>query len=64
VLNYFLTIPDADKDWQGECFVFDNRVAIDTHMQETDTVMEQVYDPERPDEKWRLERAHRLDSVK
>lgn len=61
VLNYFLTMPDADKDWQGECFVFDSRVAIDTHMQETDTTIDQVYDPDEPEEKWRLERAHRLD---
>ena len=61
MLNYFLTMPDADKDWQGECFVFDSRVAIDTHMQETDTTIDQVYDPDEPEEKWRLERAHRLD---
>ena len=27
ILNYFQQMPDADKDWQGECFVFDNRIA-------------------------------------
>ena len=61
ILNYFLTMPDANKDWQGECFVFDSRVAIDTHMQETDTTIDKVYDPNEPEEQWRLERAHRLD---
>lgn len=61
ILNYFLTLPDANKDWQGECFVFDSRVAIDTHLQETPTTIDQVYDPNEPEEKWRLERAHRLD---
>ena len=61
ILNYFLTLPDANKDWQGECFVFDSRVAIDTQLQETPTTIDQVYDPDEPEEKWRLERAHRLD---
>ncbi len=61
ILNYFLTMPDANKDWQGECFVFDSRVAIDTHMRETDTTIDEVYDPKEPEEQWRLERAHRLD---
>lgn len=61
ILNYFLTMPDANKDWQGECFVFDSRVAIDTHMQETSTTIDEVYDPNEPEEQWRLERAHRLD---
>ena len=60
ILNYFQTMPDAEKDWQGECFVFDNRIAIDTRLQETDTTLEQVYDGE-PDGEWRLQRARRLD---
>jgi UPF0176 protein len=62
ILNFFQTLPDADQDWQGECFVFDNRVAIDTHLQETATTADQVYN-DSPDEAWRLARAHRLDSV-
>lgn len=62
ILNFFQAVPDADRDWQGECFVFDNRVAIDTHLQETATTADQVYN-DSPDEAWRLERAHRLDSV-
>jgi len=60
ILNYFLQMPDADKDWEGECFVFDNRIALDTHMQETDTTPDDVYGGE-PDWEWRLQRARRLD---
>lgn len=62
ILNFFQSLPDADKDWQGECFVFDNRIAIDTHLQETSTTADEVYN-DGPDELWRKERAHRLDSV-
>lgn len=61
ILNYFLAMPDADKDWEGECFVFDNRIALDTKMQETDTTLEDVYGGE-PDWEWRLQRAKRLDA--
>ena len=61
ILNYFQGLPDADKDWQGECFVFDNRIAIDTHLQETGTTADEVYN-DSPDEIWRKERAHRLDA--
>jgi UPF0176 protein len=42
ILNYFLQMPDAEKDWQGECFVFDNRVALDTKMQETETTFQDI----------------------
>lgn len=67
ILNYFQQMPDADRDWEGECFVFDNRIALDTHLQETDTTLEQVYtgppdgESDQPDDRWRLERARRLD---
>lgn len=47
ILNYFIEMPDADKDWEGECFVFDNRIALDTHLIETGTTLEDVYDGER-----------------
>jgi UPF0176 protein len=60
ILNYFRQMPDAEKDWEGECFVFDNRIALDTRLQETDTTLEEVYGGE-PDWKWRLQRARRLD---
>ena len=61
ILNYFQQMPDAEKDWDGECFVFDNRIALDTKLQETDTTLEDVYSGE-PDGEWRLQRAKRLDA--
>jgi UPF0176 protein len=60
ILNYFRQMPDAEKDWEGECFVFDNRIALDTHLQETNTTIEDVYQGE-PDGEWRLRRARQLD---
>ena len=63
ILNYFRQVPDAGRDWQGECFVFDNRVALDTGLRETGTTAEQVFDASHPDEAWRLQRARRLDAA-
>jgi UPF0176 protein len=37
VLRYFEEIDDADLDWQGELFVFDNRVALDASLRPTET---------------------------
>ncbi|MFN6170289.1 MAG: hypothetical protein ACK46J_09670, partial [Burkholderiales bacterium] len=62
ILNYFKQITDAERDWEGECFVFDNRIALDTKLEETDTTLEDVYDNE-PDGEWRLARAKRLDAA-
>ncbi|MES2831610.1 MAG: rhodanese-like domain-containing protein [Pseudomonadota bacterium] len=59
ILNYLQTMPDAQQDWEGECFVFDNRIALDARLQETTTTAEQVYDD--PADAWRLARAKRLD---
>ena len=61
ILNYFIEMPDAAADWVGECFVFDNRVALDTHLRETGATLEDVYDGER-DGDWRLQRARRLEA--
>jgi UPF0176 protein len=68
ILNYFKEMPDAEKDWQGECFVFDNRVALDTKLQETATSVDDVYSDQdlidaaqAEDARWRLNRAKRLD---
>ncbi len=61
VLNYFQQLPDAEREWQGECFVFDKRIALDTRLQETATTADEVFDPTEPEELWRLERAQRLD---
>jgi len=60
ILNYFETMADAAADWQGECFVFDKRIAIDTQLHETATTAEQVFEGD-PAEAWRLARARRLD---
>ncbi len=62
VLNYFGQTDDADRDWQGECFVFDRRMALDSRLQETATTAEQVFDPAHPDEAWRLRRARELEA--
>lgn len=61
ILNYFQTMPDAHKDWAGECFVFDNRIALDTQLNETPTAAEDVFKGE-PDAEWRLQRAKRLEA--
>jgi UPF0176 protein len=71
ILGYLQALPDAgadvqgqrQPDWQGECFVFDNRIAVDPHLRETATTAAQVYDPAQPDEAWRLERALRLEQA-
>ena len=62
ILNYFAQMPDAQKEWEGECFVFDNRVALNTRLEETGTRAEDVYG-DAPDESWRLKRAQRLGAV-
>lgn len=62
ILNYFAAMPDAASDWQGECFVFDNRIALDTQLHETGTTLEDVYEDE-PDGAWRIERARRLQAA-
>ncbi len=59
ILGYLAASGDAEADWQGECFVFDNRVALDAALQETPTTAADVYAAEG-DEGWRLRRAMRL----
>jgi UPF0176 protein len=29
ILNYIATVPEQESLWQGECFVFDDRVSVD-----------------------------------
>ncbi len=62
ILNYFQQMPDASKDFDGECFVFDNRIALDTTLHETATTLDDVYGAE-PDGEWRLKRAKELDGA-
>ena len=61
ILNYCQQLDDAGRDWLGECFVFDQRIALDSRLQETATTAEQVFDAAHPDEAWRLRRARQLD---
>ncbi len=34
ILNYLENVPDKENRWQGECFVFDKRVAVDRDLAE------------------------------
>ena len=34
ILNYLTEMPDTESRWQGECFVFDTRVAVDKDLAE------------------------------
>jgi UPF0176 protein len=34
ILNYLATMPKVDNRWDGECFVFDTRVAVDRDLAE------------------------------
>lgn len=34
ILNYLSRVPDPEQRWQGECFVFDKRVAVDRDLAE------------------------------
>lgn len=61
ILNFLQALPDADTDWQGDCFVFDKRIALDARLQERGISADAVFDPALPDEAWRLARARRLD---
>lgn len=64
ILNYLQHASAEEGDrWQGECFVFDRRIALDARLRETGTTAEQVFDPAHPDEAWRLQRARRLDEA-
>lgn len=36
ILNYLETIPPADSLWEGDCFVFDNRVTVDHELRQGD----------------------------
>jgi UPF0176 protein len=63
ILNHLQTMPDAERDWEGECYVFDKRIALDVRLQETGRTAEAVFDPALPDEAWRLARARRLDEA-
>ena len=39
ILQYFEDVPVAQSLWQGECFVFDERIAVDHHLQPSQTAV-------------------------
>ena len=39
ILKYLEEIPEKDSKWEGECFVFDGRVAVGHGLQESDHLM-------------------------
>jgi UPF0176 protein len=61
ILNYLENNPDPGNAWEGECYVFDNRVALDHSLNETETTAQEVFAP-FPDEAWRVARAQRLEA--
>lgn len=42
IMNYFLTTPEKENGWVGECFVFDNRVSVDAALEEGDLSLREV----------------------
>lgn len=63
ILNYFAKVDEPEREWEGECFVFDDRVSLDVNLQETTTTYDDVYDPMKPDEAWRRDRAERMHDI-
>lgn len=47
ILNYFMQIPDAEQDFEGSCFVFDDRRALDTKLNEVAIKPEDVSEKSR-----------------
>ena len=45
ILNYLETVDVSESLWQGECFVFDNRVTVDHHLAEGDFELTQRHLP-------------------
>ncbi|MCC5789779.1 MAG: rhodanese-related sulfurtransferase [Opitutales bacterium] len=40
ILQYLAEVPKEKSRWEGDCFVFDDRVAVDHHLRPTDWVMD------------------------
>ena len=58
ILNYLRVKDGADSTWDGACFVFDNRMALDKNLVEQGCAPESIYTA--PEDAWRLARAQRL----
>jgi UPF0176 protein len=61
VLNYLQTVEQTDNRWQGECFVFDQRVSLDEQLAEG--TYEQCYACRRPLDATALASADYLEGV-
>ena len=59
ILNYLAKMPNAHLDWQGDCFVFDNRIGLDVNLKQSAATATEVFADE-PDAAWRIARAQRL----
>ena len=57
-MNYLRVKQGADSAWDGACFVFDNRMALDKNLREQAFTPETIYSA--PEDAWRLARAKRL----
>ncbi|CAM2749359.1 rhodanese-related sulfurtransferase [Legionella worsleiensis] len=47
ILNYIEKIPEANSLWEGKCFVFDDRVAVDQKLERVYPQLPQDYKEER-----------------
>ncbi|KTD49246.1 rhodanese-related sulfurtransferase [Legionella quateirensis] len=47
ILNYIEKIPETDSLWEGKCFVFDDRVAVDQKLERVYPQLPQDYKDER-----------------
>ncbi|MBA2650345.1 MAG: rhodanese-related sulfurtransferase [Legionella sp.] len=47
ILNYIESIPESDSLWEGHCFVFDDRVAVDKKLNRVYPQLPQDYKDER-----------------
>ncbi|MFA6304039.1 MAG: rhodanese-related sulfurtransferase [Legionella sp.] len=47
ILNYMQSIPNTESLWEGKCFVFDDRVAVDEQLDRVQPQLPQDYKDER-----------------
>ena len=57
-MNYLRVKQGAESAWDGACFVFDNRMALDKNLCEQVIAPDVIYNT--PEDAWRLARAKRL----
>lgn len=59
VINYLQEFPN-DSAWLGDCYVFDQRVALDSQLEPQYTPVDAVFPPNSEGQDWRAARAERL----